>query len=141
MNVNDLNLLLKKLLTIQEETSWFEFKTKRMAMDEMGKWVSALANGAFLDGEDYGYLVFGIDAKTKEIKGIGKLQAFFMPNMEKIKTTLLPDLSPQIKFEVHELVREEDQKKVIFIKIPAATEQVRFKDKAYILYIQEREVV
>ena len=130
-------MLLETLLATQEETTWFEFKAKRMKAEDMGRWISALANGAFLEKEAYGYLIFGIDAKTKTVKGVNQFWPMRIPKNEDLQATILPDLSPRINFEIHELIREEDKKKIIFVKIPAGSKKVRFKGKAYILYLKE----
>lgn len=68
MNSGDLTLLLDRLLAQAGEHEWLEFKHNDDP-HTMGEYVSALANAAALDGEPFGYMVWGIENDTRRVVG------------------------------------------------------------------------
>ena len=52
-----------------EESPFVEFKQNNADPDEMGEYISALSNMALLYGVPFGYLIWGVDDKTKSIVG------------------------------------------------------------------------
>ena len=52
--------------------NWLKFKRGFISNKDIGKDISALSNGACLCGKPFGYLIFGVDDKTHEIKGTSK---------------------------------------------------------------------
>ena len=71
MNEEELNDLLDNL-TGTGETEWIEFKMDNFDPTMIGERLSALSNGACLFDQKYGYLVYGVEDKTCEIKGTSK---------------------------------------------------------------------
>ena len=61
MNPGELTLLLDRLLAATDEHEWVEFKHNNDEPHAIGEYLSALANAAALDGEPFGYLVWGIE--------------------------------------------------------------------------------
>jgi len=61
--------LIDRLRVLPTETEWFEFKRSRYEPQQLGEYLSALANAACLAGQPRGYLVFGIDDATHEVVG------------------------------------------------------------------------
>lgn len=61
--------LTKELIKQPKENEWVEFKLNYHAAEEIGERISALANGARLLNQQYGYLVFGIEDGTHTVKG------------------------------------------------------------------------
>lgn len=61
--------LLNNLVKQPKESEWVEFKLNFHSEEEIGKRISALANGAAIHNQDYGYLVFGVEDETHIIKG------------------------------------------------------------------------
>ena len=53
----------------KKENRFLEFKSNFQSPEALGKYISALSNGACLDHMDYGYLFFGVDNDTLRIKG------------------------------------------------------------------------
>jgi predicted HTH transcriptional regulator len=51
------------------ENEWLEFKSNYLTNEEIGKYISALSNGAVLRGKPFAYLIFGVDDKTHEVIG------------------------------------------------------------------------
>ncbi len=54
---------------IGKECRYLEFKSNYQEVDKLGRYISALSNGACLDHQDFAYLYFGVDDETLEIKG------------------------------------------------------------------------
>ena len=62
------NLLKKQISTFQKEKRFLEFKSNYQDADKLGRYISALSNGACLENLDFGYLYFGVDDDTLEVK-------------------------------------------------------------------------
>lgn len=69
MNPEDLIALIDRLRALPTETEWLEFKRNRAEAQEIGEYLSALANEACLCNQQRGYLVFGIDDTTHAVVG------------------------------------------------------------------------
>ena len=72
MNAHDLIALVDRLRALPTETEWLEFKRNNADPQEVGEYLSALANGASLGNQPRGYLVFGIDDTTHAVVGTGE---------------------------------------------------------------------
>ena len=57
------------MLTFNDEYEWFDFKENWFSKDEIGEYISAISNGAAFCGKEYGYIIWGVNDKTKEIVG------------------------------------------------------------------------
>ena len=66
MNISE---VLDELCSYEYEKEWFEFKENFDNDDELGEYISALANSAAYCGKKYSYLVWGINDKTHEPVG------------------------------------------------------------------------
>ena len=124
--------LVLKLIQQPTEQEWLEFKHNFHNADEIGKRISALANGACLCDKKFGYLVFGVEDGTHHIVGTS-----FSPKTKKAKGNedlghwLVSRLSPKIHFAIHEL--QIDGKAVVMFEIPAATDiPISFLHEPYI---------
>jgi predicted HTH transcriptional regulator len=69
MAINEPGKLLDRLLAESGEQMWLEFKVNNDNVEEMGEYVSALANSAMLCNRDRAFLVFGIEDKTRKKVG------------------------------------------------------------------------
>lgn len=49
------------------ENEWLEFKSNHISDQDIGKYVSALSNGAALMGRPFGYLIFGVEDSSHEV--------------------------------------------------------------------------
>jgi ATP-dependent DNA helicase RecG len=65
----DLVALIDYLRGLATETEWLEFKRNRYDSQEIGEYLSALANAACLANQPRGYLVFGIDDGSHDVVG------------------------------------------------------------------------
>jgi predicted HTH transcriptional regulator len=123
--------LVNELLLLTREMEWVEFKHNNADPQEIGEYISALANSAALAGKAHGYLVWGIDAKTHNILGTS-----FRPKEQKIgneemENWLLRLLSPKINFYFHVLMVEHGT--VVILEIDRASRHpVRFRGIEYI---------
>jgi predicted HTH transcriptional regulator len=61
--------LVPELTTLPAETEWVEFKVDNTDPEMIGKSVSALSNSARIAGEDFGYLIWGIEDGTHKTVG------------------------------------------------------------------------
>ncbi len=80
MTNTELSWLLNQIEKKSGENEWLEFKRNFHSPEELGETLSGLANGASLHNQPFGYLIFGIDDKTKEIIGTD-----FAPKTYKVK--------------------------------------------------------
>jgi ATP-dependent DNA helicase RecG len=124
--------LIDRLRALPIETEWLEFKRNRHEPQQLGEYLSALANAACLAGQPRGYLVFGIDDATHAVVG-----THFDPYAVKAKGNqdLLPwlaaGLRPNTGFEPH-VVAHPDGRVVLFEVGPANGEPVGFHGTPYI---------
>ncbi len=51
--------LIKELCKLPRETEWMEFKANKADPQEIGEYLSALANSAALAGKAFAYIVWG----------------------------------------------------------------------------------
>ena len=133
MNYSEENLakLVRKLCDLPSETEWVEFKRNAADPEDIGRYISALSNGAALNHQSHGYLVWGIGNQTHEILGTD-----FDPKKAKAKGQplqhwLLSVLKPEVPFRFLEV--DIDEKKVVILEIGRATSHpVSFKNVEYI---------
>ncbi len=109
--------IVQNLLDYPREQEWFEFKANWFEPNGLGEYISALSNAAAFHGQDFGYLVWGIDNDTHAIIG-----TTFEPNSdvkrEPLKHYLVRQLTPDTIFSFHEQIME--GKHVVLLEIAAA---------------------
>lgn len=129
---DQLPALVRGLLAKGRETEWIEFKHNNADPATIGEYISALSNAAALDGEDAGFLVWGVEDGTNTLVG-----TTFDPT--KVKGSGNEDLiswlshlsTPRLDFRFSEL--ELDGHRLVLLEIPAATTQpVCFRSEEYI---------
>lgn len=119
MSATGLVALVDRLRSLPTEVEWVEFKRNRHEPQELGEYLSALANAACLANQPHGYLLFGVDDTTHAVVGTG-----FDPYAAKGKGNqdLLPwlgaGLRPNSGFELH-VVAHPDGRVVLFEVGPA----------------------
>ncbi len=124
--------LIDRLRALPTETEWLELKRNRIEPEQLGEYLSALANAACLSGQPRGYLIFGIDDATHSVVGTD-----FDPYTTKAKGNqdLLPwlaaGLRPNTGFEPY-VIAHPDGRVVLFEIGPANGEPVSFYGKAHI---------
>jgi len=135
MNEQELKALLERLVKLPKESEWVEFKHNFHSGEEIGELISALANGACLNNQENGYIVFGVENNLQTIVG-----TTFQPSMHKIKGQELENwlhqfLDPRIDFRIYEFIYKDhvSGKSIAIFEIPAAQHQpVRFDRIGYV---------
>lgn len=68
-NPESVGELVERLLNEGSEKSWIEFKENNDNPEKIGEYISSLSNSAALEGQEAGYLVFGVHDGTLEPVG------------------------------------------------------------------------
>ena len=113
--------IIDSLLKLPKECEWAEFKLNYHSKEEIGENISALSNGACLQHQPYGYLLFGVDDKNIDVKGTTFHPKMHKVGSEELENWLLQRLSPRVDVEIIE--DEYQGKSVALFKIPAAKGQ------------------
>lgn len=123
--------LVHELRKLPQETEWVEFKHNKAEPQDIGEYLSALANSAALLGKVNAYLVWGVDDTSHAITGTRFQPATVKVGNEELESWLLRLLEPKINFRFHPL--EIDDKPVVLLEIGAACRHpVRFQGLEYI---------
>ena len=93
--------VVRELTALPIETGWLEFKQNKADPQDIGEYISALANSAALDGKAQAYVVWGIDDATHAVVGTTFDPASFRIGNEELESWLLRQLSPKIDFRFH----------------------------------------
>jgi ATP-dependent DNA helicase RecG len=130
-SIKDLLGILTDLRKLPRETEWVEFKHNNDDPEEIGEYVSALANAAALTGKVCAWLVWGVHDHTHEIIGTTFNPASSKIGNEELESWLLRLLSPKIDFRFYNIHAED--KPVVLMEIGAAFRHpVQFKGMEYI---------
>ena len=118
MDQNELTQLLASLIaTWENEVVEFKQANDNFSTDDIGKYFSALANEANLRGAESGWLVFGVNNKTRGVVGTD-----YRPQEERLqslKMQIAENAEPRITFrDIHELQHPDGR--VLLFQIPAA---------------------
>ncbi|MDD3554774.1 MAG: ATP-binding protein [Deltaproteobacteria bacterium] len=123
--------LVHELRKLPTETAWVEFKHNNADPEQIGEYLSALANSAALLGKVNAYLVWGVDNETHDIIGTTFRPAATKLGNEALESWLLRMLDPKINFCFFELTIEE--RPVVLLEIGAAFRHpVRFKHQEFV---------
>ena len=126
-----LKSLIRELQRLPKETEWVEFKQNKGDPEEIGEYISALANSTALLGKGNGYLVWGIADETHDLVGTSFDPTRAKVGNEELESWLLRLLEPKINFTFSSL--DCDGKQVVLIEIAAAFRHpVRFKGNEFI---------
>lgn len=131
MDQEKLEKLLTELVTAQDETECVEFKLNNFNPEEIGERISGISNSANLYNKESGYLIFGIEDKTKEIIGSKYSAKHHKKGNEYIEHWLSQMLTPKIDFRIFEF--KYNNKDIVLFQIPAATDRpISFKGIEYV---------
>lgn len=127
----ELHVVIDRLLKLPKECEWVEFKLNFQKEEDIGEYISALSNGACLQNEPFGYLVFGVDDETLQPRGTTFRPTRHKKGNEELEHWLLQRLSPRIDVQIFE-AKYNDVLLSIF-KIKAASGQpTSFLHKDYV---------
>lgn len=132
-NQKQTNLLKEQIASMKKENRYLEFKSNYQEAQKLGRYISALSNGACLDRQDYAYLYFGVDDTTLNVKGTtfdaSKIKA---QGNQSLEIYLRQYIAPKVNFTIDEFMYEGTTRVVVF-KIPAAvSEPTTFMNKPYV---------
>ena len=123
--------LIRELCMLPRETEWVEFKQSCAAPQEIGEYISALANAAALCGKPSAYLVWGIEDSTHAIVGTTFSPHKTRMGNEELESWLLRLLSPRINFRFFEMAM--DGRLVVLLEVERAfCHPVRFQSQEFI---------
>lgn len=131
MTESELSMLLQDLVQLPGETEWVEFKENRAEPDDVGEYVSALANSAALHGKVRAYVVWGVRNGTHDVVGTNFRPGETRVGNEDLEPWISRLLFPRIDFRFFE--GPVDGRRVVVLEIPAASHTpVRFKSDEFI---------
>jgi len=118
MPASDLAALLSRLIdNWEDELVEFKQAGKDYSTGKIGEYFSALANEANLRGADAGWLVFGVNNKTRQVVGTD-----YRPDVERLhglKNDIAHGTEPRTSFrEIHELDHADGR--VLIFEVPPA---------------------
>ncbi|MDR2671141.1 MAG: ATP-binding protein, partial [Oscillospiraceae bacterium] len=105
----------------ENEVVEFKQASNDCKQDTIGQYFSAISNEANLKGLQYGWLVFGVHNKTRRIEGSDYRNT---QGLESLKHEIADNTTDRITFiDIFE-VYDEDDRRIVMFKIPAAVPNV-----------------
>jgi ATP-dependent DNA helicase RecG len=92
--------LVREFCKLPRETEWVEFKVNDAEPQEIGEYISALANSATLAGKAFAYLVWGVADGNHTILGTRFAPHAAKVGNEELENWLLRLLAPKIHFRL-----------------------------------------
>ena len=120
----DLESMLDDFRGLPAETEWLEFKENMADPVRIAKYISALSNMAAYYGRNAGYLVWGVDDATHEIKGTDFDKDVVKAGVHQdqpLELWLRLVIKPQTSYEFFPF--ESDGKKIVILEVDAAYRQ------------------
>ncbi len=122
--------IIQELCFYSSEREWFEFKVDWFQPDQLGEYISALANSAAIAGKENAYFVWGIDDQTHHIVGTSFDFQSDVDN-EPLQHYLARQCEPDVNFTFTETII--NKVRVVLLTIPAAkTAPISYKGVRYI---------
>ena len=123
--------MIDELRSAKAETAWLDFKVDNYSPETIGKYCSALSNGACIEQRDRGYLVWGIDDSTHDVVGTNFSPETCRVGDQPLELWLANALSPSIAFSFQTI--EHPDGRLVVLHIPAARQTpVAFQSIAYL---------
>ena len=123
--------LVRELCKLPHETEWVEFKENNSNPQEIGEYLSALANSAALEGKAFAYLVWGVRDGDHVIVGSRFAPRAAKVGNEELENWLLRALMPKIHFRFFEVTV--DGQAVVLLEIERAFRQpVQFQGHEFV---------
>jgi ATP-dependent DNA helicase RecG len=123
--------LVRELCKLAKETEWVEFKMNDAEPQEIGEYLSALANSAALVGKAFAYLVWGVRNDDHAIVGTHFTPRAVKVGNEELENWLLRLLEPKITFRFFDV--NIDGVQVVLLEIERAFRHpVRFQGNEFI---------
>ncbi|HEY4595892.1 MAG TPA: ATP-binding protein, partial [Thermoanaerobaculia bacterium] len=123
--------LAQELCKLPQETEWAELKVNDADPQEIGEYISALANSAALAGKAFAYLAWGVADGDHAIVGTRFAPRAAKVGNEELENWLLRLLSPKVHFRFFEVKVE--GRPVVILEIERAWRHpVQFQGKELI---------
>lgn len=123
--------LVRELCKLSQETEWVEFKANDAEPQQIGEYLSALANSAALAGKAFAYLMWGVSDGEHTLVGTKFSPATAKVGNEELESWLLRSLAPKIHFRFFDVVV--DGLPVVLLEIERAFRQpVQFQGAEFI---------
>lgn len=123
--------LVRELCKQPAETEWLEFKQNNAEPQEIGEYLSALANSAALCGKAFAYLVWGVEDGAHTLVGTTFGPQAAKVGGEELENWLLRSLSPKIHFHFYPV--EVDGYPLVLLEIGRAFRHpVQFQNQEFI---------
>jgi ATP-dependent DNA helicase RecG len=117
-------LLDSCIRTYAVENRFLEFKSNHVSPEDLGKYISALSNGACLEQKDDGYLFFGVDDHSHKVVGTSFDISIAKKGNQDLELFLRVNTTPKINFQVERFFYKGNENCPISVFIiPAASEQ------------------
>ena len=109
--------IIKNLISRTDEEEWFEFKENWYEPDGIGEYISALSNAAAENGEEFGYLIWGVRNSDHAL-----INTSFNFNRDVKNEPLQHYLARKVKPDLNFRFKEEEINgtRVVVLMIPAA---------------------
>jgi predicted HTH transcriptional regulator len=131
MNAEELSRLVHSLRTLPKENEWVEFKENNADPQEIGEYISALANSVALLRKNDAFILWGINNATHELVGTSFDPYHAKIGNQELENWLLTQLTPRIAVQIHTGVV--DGAPVVLFQIqPATSLPVAFRGIEYI---------
>ena len=95
--------MVRELCRLPSETEWVEFKGNNSNPETIGRNISALANGAAINGKTSASAIWGIEDETHAIVGTTFSPSTAKKGNEPLETWLYSQINPRIDFRFNEL--------------------------------------
>jgi ATP-dependent DNA helicase RecG len=116
MNTELLEILRGLITDWENEVVEFKQASNDYKLDDIGKYFSAISNEANLKGVQYGWLIFGVNNKSKNVVGSDYRNT---QGLETLKHEIAQDTTGNMSFiDIFEVFAGDDR--VVMFKIPAA---------------------
>ena len=123
--------MVRELRRLPSETEWVEFKGNNDNPLTIGRNVSALANGAAINGKTSASAIWGIEDEAHAIVGTTFVPSIARKGNEPLETWLYSLISPRIEFRFNEI--EVDGQRVVLLEVePASHQPVAFGGEEFI---------
>ncbi len=123
--------LVQELCKLPKETGWVEFKENNTDPEEIGEYLSALANSAVLADKAFAYLLWGVQDGCQDVVGTSFVPATTKVGGEELENWLLRFLKPKIDFRFYDVIM--DGKHVVILEVGRAFRHpVLFKNQEFI---------
>lgn len=116
MKDKEIYKIIERILKLPKECEWAEFKMNFKSEEDIGKYISALSNGACLQNEPFGYLVFGVEDSTLQVVGTSFKPTLHKVGNEELEHWLLQRTSPRVEVIIHEITYNDKQLSILQIQ-------------------------